>query len=82
MRKRVAVKPLSFILFYVVCLLTDFDFFLHVDFLAVLVVELIFEEGKFLAGNNLYSKAVLELPFTAKTYQALIQISSDVRVDM
>lgn len=43
--------------------LLDFNFFLHIDFLAVHIVKYIFEESEFLTRNNFYSKTVLHLPF-------------------
>ena len=44
---------------------SDFDFFLHVDFLPVLVVELVLKEGKFLAWNDFDAQTISELPLSA-----------------
>ena len=45
---------------------SDFNFFLHVDFLTVLIVELVLKEGKLLAWNDADPKTILELPLAAQ----------------
>lgn len=44
--------------------LYHFVFFLHCDFFAFFVEELVFEKGKLLVGNDGDAKAILELPFS------------------
>ena len=49
-------------------MLVHFILFLHVNFLFILVVELVFEEGELLVGNEVHSETVFQLPkqFTRK----------------
>lgn len=62
--------------------LFNFEFFLHVNLFPVWVIEYIFQERKFLAWNNLDTKSVFHLPLPFQGNKSLINIGSDIRVDV
>ena len=45
-------------------LLFDFDFFLHIDFLSVRIIEHVLKKSEFLIRNDLDTESVFHLPFT------------------
>ena len=59
-------------------LVFDFDFFFHVYFLAVFVIELILQEAQLLAGYDFDAKPIFHLPFPFQRNQPLVDICCDV----
>ena len=59
-----------------------FDFLSHVDFVALAVNELVFEETELLAGDNSKAEAVLHLPLTVEGDESLEDVGGDVRMDI
>lgn len=62
---------------FVAARLLVFALFLHIDFIAIAVDELVFEEGKALVWDDLQRAAVVELPATAQGDETLIDVGSD-----
>lgn len=62
--------------------LFDFEFFLHVDFLSVRVIEHILQECEFLTWNDLDTESVLHLPLSFQGDESLIDVSGHVRMDV
>ena len=60
----------------------DFDFFFHIYFLPVLVVELVLQETQFLTGDYFESESVFDLPLTFQGNDALVDVGCHIRVDM
>lgn len=60
----------------------DFDFFLHVYFFAMLVVEDILQKCEFLVRNDLDAQSVFHLPLAFQRHNALVDIGSDVGMDV
>ena len=58
--------------------LTDFNLFLHVDFLTVLVVEFVLKKRQLLAWNDLHAETILDLPLSAKAEPTLVQVGCNV----
>ena len=63
-------------------LLAHFVLFPHVDEFAVLVVELILQEGHLLVGNDANAKSVLDLPFALQGNYTLIDECRHIGMDV
>ena len=57
-------------------------FFLHVDELAIRVVELILQEGQLLTGNDAYAQAVLHLPSALQRPDSLVDEGCHIGMDV
>ena len=62
--------------------LLHFHFFFHINFFSFHVVELVLKQSQLLAGNNLHSESILQLPLTFQGDKTLIDISSHIRMNM
>ncbi len=60
----------------------DFDFFFHVNLLPRRIVEDILQKRKFLVWNNLDAESVLHLPLPFQRNDSLIDVGSNVRMDV
>lgn len=62
--------------------LLNFYFLFHIYLFALRVVEDILQKRKFLVGNDFNAKSVFHLPFPFQGHQPLVDVGSDVRVDV
>lgn len=60
----------------------SFYLLLHVDELALLVVELILQEGKLLGGDDAEAHAILQLPLALEREQPLVDVGGYVGMDV
>ena len=63
-------------------LLLDFDFFLHIDFLSMCIIEHILQESEFLTWNDLDTEPVFHLPLSLEGNESLIDEGGDIRMDV